>query len=91
MTEIAMRRTGREHERVVCNRATIDDHAARSGVHRGDGAAQHAHSSIIAERSADRRRDIGRRKGSRCDLIQQRLEQMKVLPVYQRDSHRFMA
>jgi hypothetical protein len=91
VTEVSVRRTGREHECVEWNCMTIGDHPARSGVHRGDGAAQHPHSSIIAERGPHRRGDVGRRKDSRCDLLEQRLEQVIVLPVYQRDAHRFMS
>ena len=77
------RRTGRQHERVVCNRPTIGDHSARSGVHCG-GAAQHPHSSI-RERGAHRRGDIGWRKGSCCDLTQTTVGNRPTsLPVYQR-------
>ena len=52
VTEVSVRRTGREDKHIVRNCATIGDHLAGRGINRSNGAAQHPHSRIIAERGA---------------------------------------
>jgi hypothetical protein len=58
------------------------------GIDRRHLAQQHVHIPAVAGDGANRRRDLGGGQAGGGDLIQQRLEQMVVALVDQRDVHR---
>ena len=43
--------------------------------------------AVLAHDRAERLRDLARREGARGDLVEQRLEQVEVAPVDERDRH----
>ena len=49
---------------------------------------QHARVVVVAQHPADRRGDVARRQAGRGHLIQQRLEDVVIVAVDQRHSHR---
>ena len=89
MTEIGVACAGGEDQRVIGQSvAVLEQHALALRVDAADGREQGGDFRPVAQRIADRPGDLrGRERGGR-DLIQQRLEQMMVAPVDQRDADR---
>ncbi len=83
--EVAVRRAGREHEEVVGDRAGVQRHDLARGVDRRDLAHQHARIRLPAHQVAHRPGDLGRRQAGRRHLVQERLEEVVVLAIDQRD------
>jgi hypothetical protein len=85
VAEVRMRRARRDDEVIERQRATpnLDDAARR--VDTRDFTEQHRRVALPAEDPADRPRDIRRRQARGGDLIEQRLEQVVVVPVDDRD------
>jgi hypothetical protein len=57
----------------------------RFGIDAGNPIEQHGYVFLFAQNSTYRPRDIGRRKAGGGDLVQQRLEEMVIVLVDQRD------
>ncbi len=89
VTEVAVRRARSEDQVVVADAlAIVQGHAARGAVESDDFGLQNdevAALHLAPQDVADRRRDRGRRQAGRSDLVQQRLEQMVVGAVDERD------
>jgi hypothetical protein len=89
MAEIGVARAGGEHQRVVGQPiAVIEQHVAATGIDADNGRKQRRHLRPPAHEMTDRPGDLGRGERGGRDLIQQRLEQMMVAAVDQRDFHR---
>ena len=70
-------------------RSAVQHDAARShGSMVRTFGEQHAHVLLMTEDPADRRRDVARRQRRGGHLIQQRLEEMVVVPIDERHPHR---
>ncbi len=85
MSEIGVRRPGRDHERVVGDRTGSDQDAPPRDVDAGHLGHQNGCVLLLAQNVPDRPGDVGRRQRGGRHLIEQRLEAMMVLPVDQRD------
>ena len=89
MAEIGMARAGGENQRVIGDSvAILEQHAlfvCVDAVHTGE---QRRDLLAVAQEMADRPGDFGGGERGGRDLIQQRLEQMMVAAVDQRDPHR---
>ncbi len=72
---------GNDDRAVRQRRAALEDHAPGGGVDGGHRAQHHPQVALAAEDPADRRGDVGRRQAGGGDLIQQRLEDVMVVPV----------
>ena len=89
MPEIGMRRTGGQHQRVICYRlAALQCHHMCLAVDADDLRQQRRYLRPIAEKASDRPSDLGRGEQGGRNLIEQGLEQMMVTPVDQRDANR---
>ena len=89
MAEIGMPRAGGENERVIGQRvAVIEQHALARGVDAGHRGEQRRDLLAVAQQIADRPGDLGGCQRGGRDLIEQRLEQMMVAAVDQRDADR---
>ena len=89
MAEIGVARAGREDQRVVGQRvAVIEQHALVRRVDAGHGGEQGRDLGPAAQQIADRPGDLRGRQRGGGDLVEQRLEQMMVAPVDQRDADR---
>ena len=87
MAEVRVRRAGRQHEIVVRDRlGAVDHHAAPGGIDLAHVRQQHLDVLLVAQDPANRRRDVARRQRRRRHLIQQRLEEMVVVAIEQRDA-----
>jgi hypothetical protein len=86
VAEIGVPRAGGEHQRVVGHlAAVVDQHAATCRVDAAHGGKQRRHLAAITHEMADRPGDLaGCERGGR-DLVEQRLEQMMIAAVDQRD------
>ena len=89
VAEVAVRRAGGHDEVVVGDRlSVVERHAARRGVDVGDFGLQHrqpAGADLIAQHVADRAGHRRRGEPRGRDLVQQRLEQVVVGAIEQRD------
>jgi hypothetical protein len=56
------------------------------GVHSSDLGHRYRHVALAPEQMADRRGDVARRQCGRRHLIQQRLEEVMIRPVNNRDA-----
>ena len=75
-----------QHQIVVTDVGAIaQDHLARGGVHVRYFTQQHPHVVLVAKQRPDRGSDIGRRQTGGRHLIQQRLKQVVVALVDDRD------
>ena len=89
MAEIGVARAGGENQRVVGQGvAVIEQHALVRGIDAAHGGEQGRDLGAVAQQIADRPGDLGGRQRRGRDLIEQRLEQMMVAPVDQRDRDR---
>ena len=89
--EIAVPRAGGENQVVVGYPRVFHDHRLVRGVDVGDPAEQDPHIGLAAEDLADGRGDVRRRQRRGRHLVEQRLEQMVVVPVDQRHPARGIA
>ncbi len=85
VTEVGMPRAGRDDELVVGNTAVLDQDDAPLLVDAVHLAQHDAHVGRVAQDGADRRSDLGRRQAGRRHLVEQRLEEVVVAPVDDRD------
>src|SRR5579883_2261207 len=76
--------TRRHNQRIVTQFLTLKDDFLLFWIQIDDLIHQHLRIFVTAENGTQRRRDISWRKCSRCHLVEQRLEQMKVSLVDQR-------
>jgi hypothetical protein len=83
-----VRRAGRDHEEVVGEHAVIEGDPAVVDIDRRRRGEQDARVGLLGERRADRIGDVARVERRRRDLIEQRLEQVVVTAVDQRDVDR---
>jgi hypothetical protein len=89
VAEIGVTRAGGEHQRVVGDRiAVIEQHALARGIDAADIGEQRRHLLAVAQEITDRPGDFRRRQRRGRDLVEQRLEQMVVAAVDQRDPDR---
>src|SRR5947208_3065841 len=70
---------------VVGGTALANQYGAASRIDTGNGAENHVRVCLAREDAADWRRDVGRRQGGRGDLVEQRLEQVIVAAINDRD------
>jgi len=88
VTEIRVRRAGAHDHRIEVDRIAVRQaHLLRVLVDRRDLGHQHRRIALPAQDVAQRRGDVGRRQTRRRDLVEQRLEQMMVAAIDQRDAH----
>src|ERR1700692_4454296 len=90
MTEIARTHSGRDHQEVVLEFSTANPRAngldgASSKVDALNLRQQHAEVFLFRLELPDRRRYLGWRQNSGGDLVQERLKDMVIAPVDQRD------
>ena len=88
--EVAVRRAGRHDQRVVAERdrlAVRGERVRLAGVEveAGDVGEQHARVGLAAEDAAQRRGDLALGEDAGRHLVEQRLEQVVVRPVDERD------
>ena len=89
VAEIGVAGAGGEHQRVIGQRiAVIEQHALSCRIDAADICEQRRHLLASAQQVADRPGDFRRRQRSGRDLVEQRLEQMMVAAVDQRDPDR---
>ena len=85
MAEIGVPRAGGQHQHVVGDLAILELHDATLAVDAGHAAQDHPHVGRLAQDRADGLGDLRRRQAGRGHLIEQRLEEMVVAPVDDRD------
>jgi hypothetical protein len=83
-----VRGTGRDDEVVVRDLALVEHHGATRDVDVLHVRHPHLDVPLIAEHVPDRRRDVGGRERRGRDLVEQRLEQVMIATVDQRDANR---
>ena len=89
MTEIIMSRARGEDQCVIGHgAAVIEQYVLGHSIDAIDVGEQRRDIGPVAQQIADRPGDFRCCKRGGCDLIEQRLEQMVVAPVDQRDLHR---
>src|SRR4029434_8964502 len=86
VAEIAVARAGRENQIIVLEDDAlavhrVDEHAATIAVDTGHFPKEHRGFSFLPQNLANRRGDLPRTEDGRCDLVQERLEQVVILPV----------
>src|SRR5215831_15741024 len=85
MAEISVPGTRRDNEGVVAKPLLSDQYQPLCGVNARNRLHKHGGIGLSVKNRADRSRDRIGRQRSRGHLIEQRLEQMIVVPIYQRD------
>ena len=90
MTEIARTHSGGDHQEVVLEFSTANPRAngldgARPEIDALNLSQQYAEVLLFRLELPDRRRYLGRRQNSGGDLVQERLKDMVITPVDQRD------
>lgn len=89
VAEIGMRRARGDHQCIVADRLpTPERHRFGGGIDAGHLAQKRRHLRPVAIEMADRPGDLGSGDQRGCDLVEQRLEQVMISPVDQRDAHR---
>ena len=88
MAEVRVRRAGRDDQVVVRHRSRSVTTMRRDGIDRADVGQQHLDVRLMPQNPADRRRDVAGRQRRRRHLIEQRLEDVMVVTVEQRDANR---
>jgi hypothetical protein len=92
MSEVGVARAGGDDEVVVVEHVAVGQpDGAMSGVDGLRFSKEHAHVGRVPEDPAERRGDITRRQRSGRDLVEERLEQVVVVAIEQRDAHRVTA
>ena len=94
VAEVGVARAARDDQRVVGHRLGCrqagdrpEDHLTPLEVEARDLGEQHADVAVALEDRAQRIRDLARRQRAGRDLVGQRLEQVEVAPVDERDLH----
>ena len=91
VAEIGIARASRHDQGVIGKLSAIGEkHAAARGIHIDHFRQVYFNVLLAPEDAAQRRGDLARRKARGCDLIEERLKQVEVAPIYQRDCHRRM-
>ena len=88
MAEIGMRRAGRDNQIIEGEDVAVDRQLARHRIDRAYISQQHTDIFLMTQHPANRRRDVAWRQRCRRHLIQQRLEEMVVVAIDQRDANR---
>ena len=89
VAEVEVARAGRHDQRVVGQPGAVGEkHAACRGIHVDHFGQVNLHIVLAPEDAAQRRGDLAGRKAAGRDLVEERLKQMEVAPIYQRDLHR---
>ena len=87
MTEVRVARAGGDDEIVVGDCGTVrEQHPPAGNVDGVRLAKQHANVRRPPDNPPDRRRDVAGRQRGGGHLIEQRLEEMVVMPIQQRDA-----
>ena len=87
VTEVRVRRAGRDDEKVVAQRTIGECESLDRRIDRDHICEQHLGVALATQDPADRRRDVTRRQRRRRYLIQQRLEDVMVAAIDERDLH----
>ena len=88
VTEVRVLRSGRDDQPVVVERAAVGElDASRGDIDARRIREQHSHVPDAAQDPADRRGDVAGRERRGRDLIQQRLEDVMVTAIDQRDAN----
>ena len=88
VAEVRVRRAGRHDEVIERERPVVKLDLVLRDVHAGDLGEQHAYVALAAQYRADRPRDVRRRQARGRDLVQERLKQVVVVPVDEREVRR---
>ena len=88
VAEVVRAAARRDDEVVVLELAVAQDHQPARGVDRGRLGEPDAEVALLSQNPADRRRDVAGREPGGRDLIEQRLEDVMVVPVDERDVDR---
>ena len=87
VVEIRVVGAGRDHQRVVGDRSAVGDQdLAPLGVQADRLAEDDRRVALLAQDRAQRLRDIARRQRPGRDLVEQRLEQVEIAPVDERQT-----
>lgn len=81
--------TGCQDQRVVLDARVAQPHAVVRGIEARHFALPDADVALAAQHGTQRRSDVRRRQTAGGHLIQQRLEQVKIPPIDQRDPDRY--
>src|SRR5262249_25035787 len=90
VAEVAVAGAGRENQKVVRDRDTntvhgVDEDASMIDVDTGHVSEDHRGVALLPQDSANLRSDLSRAEDGRRDLVQQRLEQVMILPIDEDD------
>src|SRR6516165_11418174 len=85
VTEICVLGSRRQDEEVIRDASAFRNNFTADSIDTRNRGESHRDIALCAYDAADRCGDIGRRKTRGCDLIQQGLEQVIVVPIDQRD------
>ena len=89
VTEVGVRGAGGEHEMIEADhRAVVERHVRLARIDVRHFAEEHADIGLIGQHRPDRCRDVGRIQTRRRHLVEQRLEEVVVAAVDQRDPNR---
>ena len=95
VAEVGVARAGRDDERVVVEHALgaaaghrREQHLAPLEVEAATSPSSDLHVALALEHAAQRRGDLARRQRARRHLVEQRLEEVEVAPVDERDVDR---
>ena len=88
MTEVLVRGSAGDDERVVIERAVAEDYAAPGGVNMNGFAQENLRVFLFAQNLAKRAGDIRGGKRAGGDLVEQRLEEVVVAAIDQGDLDR---
>jgi hypothetical protein len=88
MAEILRARPGSDNQRIIGQLSIAQEDLALGKVEIDYFCHQHRHLWIIREHGAERVGDIAGGQTACRDLIEQRLEEVKVPPIHQRNPHR---
>jgi hypothetical protein len=89
VSEVGVSCAGREQQRVVVDRVAVAEHdSPRRRFDANDVGQADFHVRLGTQDVPQRRGDVRRRQSRRRDLVQQRLEQMMVRTIDERDPHR---
>jgi hypothetical protein len=87
-TRTATRRRCGHDEVVVGDRSFVEGDGLRLDVHTARLGQEHARVHLVSQHPADGSRDVSGRQTRRGDLIEERLEEVVIPAIEQRDVHR---
>src|SRR5262245_34940361 len=90
VTEIVMARAGGDDQRIVLDETVRQDDAMRLRVYIDYFCQKNVGVLLLSQRRTQCRSDVGGREPAAGHLIEQRLKQMEVAAVDERDAHRRM-